>query len=56
MAKKPEIGRLFEETQVFFLNTQIDTRAVLNGLIEDYLANPDNRIIKERVERGGTIA
>jgi hypothetical protein len=56
IAKRPELGRLFEDTQVFFLNTQVDSRAVLNAMIQDYLANPDNRIIKERVERGGTIA
>lgn len=56
LIKRPNIGRIFEDTQVFFLNTQIDTRALLDSTIEEYLSNPDNRIVKERVERGGTIA
>jgi hypothetical protein len=55
MKKQPTIGRLFEDTQVFFLNTQIDYRALLGSLMEEYLSNPDNRIIKERVDHGGTI-
>jgi hypothetical protein len=56
VAKKPNIGRLFEDTQVFFINTQIEYRSELNALIEEYSGNPDNRIIRERVERGGMIA
>lgn len=55
IAKRPNIGRIFEDTQVFFLNTQVDTRALLDAMVEEYQNNPDNRIIKERVERGGTI-